>query len=53
MERYAREQRVQVVSAVNSKGRPKYCDMETHVGKVGVVVEYYRIGFKAQKFPSD
>jgi hypothetical protein len=53
MPRYAKGQRVQVVSATNGEGKPKYCDVETHVGKFGVIVEYYRIGFKAENLPSD
>jgi len=53
MPRYAKGQRVQVVSAIDSEGKPKYRDVETHVGKFGVIVEYYRIGFKAENLPSD
>jgi hypothetical protein len=53
MPRYAKGQRVEVVSAINSEGKPKYRDMETHAGKFGVIVEYYRIGFKEENLPSD
>jgi hypothetical protein len=53
MPRYAKGQRVQVVSAIDSEGKPKYRDVETHVGKFGVIVEYYRIGFKAENLPND
>jgi hypothetical protein len=53
MLRYAKGQRVQVVSAIDGEGKPKYCDVETYVGKFGVIVEYYRIGFKAKSLPSD
>jgi hypothetical protein len=51
--RYAKGQRVEVVSALDGEGKPKYCDMEKHVGQLGVIVEYYRIGFKAENLPSD
>jgi hypothetical protein len=53
MPRYAKGQRVQVVSAIDSEGKPKYRDVETHVSKFGVIVEYYRIGFKAENLPND
>ena len=53
MPRYAKGQRVQVVSATNGEGKPKYCDVETHVGKFGVIVQYYRIGYEAEDAPSD
>jgi hypothetical protein len=53
MPRYAKRQRVQVVSAIDSEGKPKYRDVETHVGKFGVIVESYRIGFKAENLPND
>ena len=53
MQRYAKGQRVEVVSALDGEGKPKYCDVEKHVGKLGVIVEYYRIGFKAENLPSD
>lgn len=48
MPRYAKGQRVHVISAVDSEGNPKYPDIEAHVGKLGVIVQYYRIGYKAQ-----
>jgi len=53
MPRYAKGQRIQVVSAINSEGDPKYPDMEIHVGKFGVIIEYYSIGFQAETLPSD
>jgi hypothetical protein len=53
MPRYAKGQRIQVVSTKNSKQEPKYRDMEPHVGKFGVVIEYHRIGFKMENLPSD
>ena len=53
MPRYAKGQKVEVVSALDGEGKLKYCDMEKHVGQLGVVLEYYRIGFKAENLPSD
>ena len=51
--KYAKGQRVAIVSALDVEGKPKYCDVEKHVGQLGVIAEYYRIGFKAENLPSD
>ena len=53
MPRYAKGQRARVVSAINSEGKPKYPDVEAHVGKLGVIVEYYRVGYEAENALSD
>ena len=53
MPKYAKGQRIQIVSAIDSEGNPKYPDMETHVGKLGVIIEYYSIGFQGENLPSD
>ena len=53
MPRYAKGQRVHIVSVIDSEGNPKYPDMEVHVGKLGVIVEYYRIGYKAKDALND
>ena len=48
MPRYIKGQRIQIVSARDGQGKPKYRDMEPHVGKSGVIVDYYSIGFENQ-----
>jgi hypothetical protein len=53
MPRYIKGQRVQVVTAMNSEGKPKYREVEAHVGKFGVILEYYRIGYEAENALSD
>jgi hypothetical protein len=53
MHRYAKGQRVQVVSALNSEGNPKYSDMTAYVGEIGIVKKYYCIGLKGENLPSD
>jgi hypothetical protein len=53
MPRYAKGQRVHVVSAIDSAGNSKYPDVEAHVGKSGVIVEYYRIGYEAENALTD
>ncbi len=51
--RYAKGQTVVIVPAINGKGRPKYPDTEKYIGKLGVVVEYYRLGFDTANNPRD
>jgi hypothetical protein len=51
MPKYIKGQRVQIISARDDEGKPIYPDMEAHVGKSGVIVDYYSIGFENQ--PSD
>ena len=51
--RYARGQKVVIVPAINGKGGPKYPDTEKYIGKLGVVVNYYQIGFDKANNPRD
>jgi hypothetical protein len=53
MQRYAKGQRVHIVSAIDREGKPKYPDIEAYVGKLGVIVEYYRIGYQTKDAPND
>jgi hypothetical protein len=53
MRRYAKGQLIQVISAIGGEGKPKYPHMEPYVGKLGVIVQYYRVGFKAENLPKD
>jgi hypothetical protein len=53
MQRYAKGQRVHIVSAIDSEGNPKYPDIEAHVGKAGVIIQYYRIGYTTKNAPND
>ena len=53
MPRYAKGQRVHIVSAIDIEGNPKYPDMEAHVGKAGVIIQYYSIGYEAKDGPND
>jgi hypothetical protein len=51
--KYAKGQKVVIVPAINGKGNPKYPDTEKHNGKLGVILEYYRLGFDAAHNPRD